>query len=26
VKGLSTGMPVVEAIHDAFGRPIDWPL
>jgi predicted amino acid racemase len=26
VKGLSTGAPVVEAIHDAFGRPADWPM
>jgi len=25
VAGLSTGAPVVEAIHDAFGRATDWP-
>ena len=26
VAGLSTGKPVVESIHDAFGRAADWPL
>ena len=26
VSGLSRGAPVVEAIHDAFGRVADWPL
>jgi predicted amino acid racemase len=26
VSGLSTGNPQVETIHDAFGRPADWPL
>ena len=26
VSGLATGAPVVEAIHEAFGRPADWPL
>jgi predicted amino acid racemase len=26
VSGLSTGNPHVETIHDAFGRPADWPL
>ncbi len=26
VAGLSTGTPRVEAVHDAFGRPADWPL
>src|SRR6202012_460906 len=26
VSGLSTGAPVVGAIHDAFGRVADWPL
>jgi predicted amino acid racemase len=25
VTGLSAGAPVVEAIHDAFGRSADWP-
>jgi predicted amino acid racemase len=25
LRGVSTGAPVVEAIHDAFGRPIGWP-
>jgi predicted amino acid racemase len=25
VAGLATGQPVVETIHDAFGRPADWP-
>jgi predicted amino acid racemase len=25
VSGLSFGAPQVEAIHDAFGRPADWP-
>jgi predicted amino acid racemase len=26
VAGLSTGKPVVETIHDALGRPADWPM
>lgn len=26
VSGLSSGNPNVETIHDAFGRPADWPL
>jgi predicted amino acid racemase len=26
VAGLSRGEPVVETIHDALGRPADWPL
>jgi hypothetical protein len=26
VRGLATGAPVVEAVHDAFGRAADWPL
>lgn len=26
VAGLSRGAPVVEAVHDAFGRVADWPL
>lgn len=26
VAGLSKDEPVVETIHDAFGRPADWPL
>ncbi|MDQ0390592.1 alanine racemase [Labrys monachus] len=26
IAGLSSGTPVVETIHDAFGRPADWPL
>jgi predicted amino acid racemase len=26
VKGLSTGNPAVETIHDALGRPADWPM
>jgi predicted amino acid racemase len=26
VKGLSTGKPIVETIHDALGRPADWPM
>jgi predicted amino acid racemase len=26
VSGLSTGAPVVEALSDALGRPVDWPL
>jgi predicted amino acid racemase len=26
VAGLSRGAPVVEAIHDAFGRVAEWPL
>ncbi len=25
VAGLATGKPQVETIHDAFGRPADWP-
>jgi predicted amino acid racemase len=25
VSGLSAEAPVVEVIHDAFGRPADWP-
>jgi predicted amino acid racemase len=25
IAGLSTGHPVVETIHDAFGRAADWP-
>lgn len=25
VTGLSTGKPVLEPIHDAFGRPAAWP-
>ncbi|MDQ0471524.1 alanine racemase [Labrys wisconsinensis] len=25
VAGLSKGEPAVETIHDAFGRPADWP-
>ncbi|HWL67022.1 MAG TPA: hypothetical protein VNS22_01415 [Geminicoccus sp.] len=25
VAGLASGMPAVEAIHDALGRPADWP-
>jgi predicted amino acid racemase len=26
ISGLSTGVPVVEAVHDSFGRAADWPL
>ncbi|MER8578476.1 alanine racemase [Mesorhizobium sp. M1423] len=26
VAGLSTGKPVVETIHDALGRPTNWPM
>ena len=26
VAGLSRGAPVVEAVHDAFGRVAEWPL
>lgn len=26
ISGLSTGNPVVHSIHDAFGRPADWPI
>lgn len=26
ISGLSTGKPVLHAIHDAFGRPADWPI
>ncbi|WP_027169517.1 alanine racemase [Mesorhizobium sp. WSM3224] len=26
VAGLSRGEPVVETIHDALGRPADWPM
>jgi predicted amino acid racemase len=26
VSGLSRGAPVVEAVHDAFGRVAEWPL
>jgi hypothetical protein len=26
VAGLSRGSPVVEAVHDAFGRVAEWPL
>ena len=26
VRGLSLGAPVVEAVHDALGRPADWPM
>jgi predicted amino acid racemase len=26
IAGLSTGNPIVETIHDAFGRPANWPL
>jgi predicted amino acid racemase len=25
ISGLSVGRPTVETIHDAFGRPADWP-
>ena len=25
VTGLASGKPVVETVHDAFGRPADWP-
>lgn len=25
ISGLSSGTPAVHAIHDAFGRPADWP-
>lgn len=25
LSGLSTGSPIVGTIHDAFGRPADWP-
>ncbi len=25
LSGLSTGTPTVHAVHDAFGRPADWP-
>jgi len=25
VSGLASGAPKVEAIHDSYGRPIDWP-
>ena len=26
VRGLSTGEAAVETIHDALGRPADWPM
>ena len=26
VRGLSTGEPTVETIHDALGRRADWPI
>lgn len=26
LKGLSTGKPIVETVHDAFGHPTDWPM
>lgn len=26
VSGLAKGEPVVETVHDALGRPADWPL
>lgn len=26
ISGLSAGKPVLHAIHDAFGRPADWPI
>ena len=26
LRGLSTGKPAVETIHDALGRPADWPM
>ncbi len=26
LRGLLAGKPVVETIHDAFGRPVDWPM
>jgi len=26
VSGLSAGVPDVETIYDAFGRPADWPI
>ena len=25
IAGLSTGSPTVRTVHDAFGRPADWP-
>lgn len=25
ISGLASGEPVVETIHDALGRPVDWP-
>jgi predicted amino acid racemase len=25
IAGLASGAPVVETVHDAFGRPADWP-
>jgi predicted amino acid racemase len=25
ISGLSRGGPVVEQVHDAFGRPVEWP-
>ncbi|WP_159718724.1 alanine racemase [Geminicoccus flavidas] len=25
IAGLASGAPVVDTIHDAFGRPADWP-
>ncbi len=26
LRGLSAGSPIVETIHDALGRPADWPM
>lgn len=26
ISGCGTGKPFVETIHDAFGRPADWPI
>ncbi|MGO4833219.1 YhfX family PLP-dependent enzyme, partial [Rhizobiaceae sp. 2RAB30] len=25
ISGLASGSPEVQTIHDAYGRPIDWP-